>query len=530
MNKSPWPMALVCAGIGMWASAIDASGASPADVLEHRIPAPPAVGSRARPVGVEMAAPIAAPSVLKARDGRLMMIGGGKLAFSEDGGKTWSSPAPLAVAVRFAIRLSSGKLGGPGSDGMFYLSEDDGKTWRAAGRMAAGPVPAAPYEAGASATLIQARSGRLLMPVRFTEGAGHMGLYDASGAWGTLHGQLRPIEGHAHWPEPDIAHVLYSDDEGKSWSRSEGGIMIWHQDGHGGMWPCDEPTLVEAQNGDILLFLRTTLGRVFTARSRPVDYVNREGHRVQFAPGHRFDLPQPTPLAGSYSPCVVRRVPKTGDLLLVWNQVSGDEIRAGYRRGRLSSAISTDDGRTWRHFRTVDRVVLPPAGRVEPDPQPRMARGLDYVGVLPEDYGAVDYPTVEIVDDTVFLFWERTVVVPRSGDVTGRRLWVVPLGWFYEDEPSLAPGPELVLEFPAGDGKNWNRAAIPAQFYEGRHFVHLADLAVHLKSPVGRLGYDMFGPLHQVITCLGWMPQYDFSRLNDPKGPQVVVRCSHPQR
>jgi hypothetical protein len=479
---------------------------------------------------MEMAAPIEMPSVLKARDGRLMMIGAGKVAYSQDGGKTWTAPATLPVAVRFAVRLASGKLGGPGPDGLFFVSADDGKTWQPAGKMSAGPVPASPYEAGASATLVQTRSGRLLMPVRFTDGAGHMGLYDAAGAWGTLNGKLRPIEGHAHYPEPDNAHVLYSDDEGKTWSRSEGGIMIWHEDGYGGMWPCDEPTIVEARDGALLLFLRTTLGRVYVARSGPVDCVDREGRRVQFPAGHRFDHPQPTSLAGSYSPCTVQRIAKTGDLLLVWNQVSGDEIRAGYRRGRLSSAISKDDGKTWQHFRTVDRVVLPPAGRVEPDPQPRMARGLDYVGVLPEDYGAVDYPTVEIVDDTVFLFWYRVVVQARPGDVTGRRLWVVPLSWFYRDEPPLPPGPKLVLKVPAGDGKGWNTSTIPAQYYDGRFYVRLNDLATELKSPVGRLGYNLFAPLHQVITCLGWSLQYDLSRLKDPKDPQLVVQCVHPQK
>ena len=208
----------------------------------------------------------------------------------------------------------------------------------------------------------------------------------------------------------------------------------------------------------------------------------------------------------------------------------GDEIRAGYRRGRLSSAISKDDGKTWQHFRTIDRVVLPPAGRVLPDPQPRMARGLDYVGVLPADYGSVDYPTVEIVDDTVFLFWYRVVVDQRPADVTGRRLWVLPVSWFYGDERPLPPGPKLVLRVPAGDGKHWNTATIPAQFYEDRCYVHLDDLAIYLKSPIGRQGCNLFAPLHQVITCLGWTPRYDYSRLKDEKDPQLLVECTQSQK
>ena len=493
--------------------------------LTEEVPAPPPV-VRVRKVGAEMSAPLTYPSVHKASDGRLIMIGGGRMCVSTDGGKSWSKPQGLAAPVKFAIRLRCGKLGGPGADGHFYVSADEGQSWQKRGLMRAGNVPASPYEGGA--VLIQTRTGRLVMPVRFTGGAGHMGQYDFAGCWGTLNGKLRHIEGHAHWPEPDNTYVLYSDDEGRSWQRSEGGIMIWHQEGYGGMWPVDEPTVVEATNGDILLFVRNTLGRLYIVRSRPVSYINRQGKRVAFPAGHQFDHPQPTGLAMSYSPCVVRRIAKTGHLLLVWNQVSGAEIRAGYRRGRLSAAISKDDGATWQHFRTVDRLVVPPRGRVAPDPEPRMARGLDYVGILPADFGHVSYPTVEVVDETVFLFWSRTVVQPRSGDVTGRRLWVLPLSWFYTEEPPLPPGPKLILRVPAGDGKSWNSFEIPADWYEGRHYCNSRDLETYLKSPVGRLGFDMYAPLHQIITCLGWTPHYDRTHLKDKESPRLVVYCTHP--
>jgi hypothetical protein len=157
-----------------------------------------------------------------------------------------------------------------------------------------------------------------------------------------------------------------------------------------------------------------------------------------------------------------------------------------------------------------------------------MARGFDYVGVLPEDYGAVGYPTVEFAADTVLVFWHRQAVQARPGDVTGRRMWSAPLGWFYEDEPPLPAAPKLELRVPAGDGKSWNRAVIPADFYENRFYCRLSDLAAHLKSPVGRLGHDMYAPLHQVITCLGWRPHYDRSRLRDTQQPQMVVWCTHP--
>ena len=248
---------------------------------------------------------------------------------------------------------------------------------------------------------------------------------------------------------------------------------------------------------------------------------------MRFMPGQRFDNPLPTPLASSYSPCTVARIPKTGDLLIVWNQVSGDEIRAGYRRGRLSSAISKDDGRTWTHYRTIDTAVLPPAGRVEPDTEPQMARGLDYVGVLPEDYGGVDYATISSIDDSVFLFWQRSLVNRRPGDVIGNRLRVLPLSWFYADESDPTPDPKLVLRVPSG--ASHREYEIAGRFSDDRFFCHSRDVMRYLKSPVGRLDRNIVCSLHQVITMLGWTPSYDRTQLKDASNPRLIVTVSPPQ-
>jgi hypothetical protein len=511
-----------------------AQAPSVADIIEKRVPAPTSVGTRQLAVGKELAAPVPFPSVMKLRDGRLEMIGSGKASYSSDGGETWSTPEKLSVPVDYVIALQSGWVGGPVPEKpassaavkqgslYFYASGDEGKTWEKRGKISVSHEGGWPYPK----TMIQMRSGRLVLPVRYTGGAGHMGLYDASRSWGTLNGKLVPIEGHAHWPEPDIAFALYSDDEGNTWHRSEGGIMIWHQQGYGGMWPCDEPSIIETKQNELLLFCRTTLGRVYTSRSGHSEQVKSNGQVEHFAPGQRFDLPLPTPLASSYSPPTVARIPKTGDLLIVWNQVSGDEIRAGYRRGRLSSAISKDDGKTWEHFRTIDTAVLPPTGRVEPDAEPRMARGLDYVGVLPEDYGAVDYATFSSIDDTVFLYLSRTVVNRRAGDVVGARLRVLPVSWFYGEQPLPANGPKLVLRVPIASGHQEHE--IPARFYEDRFFCHSRDVSRYLKSPIGRIDRNMYAPVHQVVTMLGWTPSYDRTLLEDPTDPRLIVTLSPP--
>ena len=529
MKTSVRLVAAWCCVFG-WLAAVPGIEAAPsaADIIEFRVPAPPSVGVREVEVGLEMNAPSGWANFIKAEDGRTMMIGNGVIRTTSDKGRTWSDPEKMSVSVGFVVRLQSGALGGV-SGSRFYVSADEGKTWEERGDYAGARGPAS----GASPyvnTLIQTRAGRILLPVRWCGGAGHGGLYDKSMSWGMLNGKLTPVEGHAHYPEPDNGFVIYSDDEGRTWQRSEGGIMIWHKEGYGGMWPCDEPSLIEARNGDVFLFMRTTLGRLYSARSTVTDYVNHAGKRLQHTPGQRFQHPQPTALACSYSPPTMARVPDTGDWLVIFNQISGDELRASYRRGRLSSAISSDDGRTWKHFRTLDTSVLPPMGRVEPDPEPQMARGLDYVGVLPADYGGVSYATVDVVDDTVFAIWSRSVVRPRPGDVTGRRLRILPLSWFYEEEPPLPPAAKLILRVSAHDARNtMNSYEIPAVVHDGRFFCRLSDLAVYLKSPAGRLGYDIFAPVHQVVTCLGWVPTYDRGMMEDPENPRMIVTCTHPQ-
>ncbi len=496
---------------------------TPAEIIEFRVPPPPSVGVRKLDVGVEYGAPIGWPTVLKAKDGRVMMIGEGKMQFSSDNGLTWSEAVKTEPSVDMVIRMQSGKLGGFNGS-TFYTSEDEGKTWVKQGVWDPAPMNGAwPYPN----TLIQTKTGRLVLPMRWTSGAGHDGLYALGRSFGTLNGKLVPEEGHAHFPEPDNACIVYSDDEGKSWHKSEGGIMIWDKNGYGGMWPCDEPSIIEGRNGDVVLFARTTLGRLYTARSTASSYIDESGNQVSYVPGQRFDYPKPTILCNSYSPCAITRIAKTGDWLLVWNQVSGDEIRASYRRGRLSSAISQDDGKTWKFFRTIDTSVLPPAGYVAPDPIPQMARGLDYVGVLPDDYGSVSYPSVSVVDDTVYLTWDKGVVKPRPGDVYGRRMRALPLSWFYQEDAPLPPSTaKLLLQISAGDSKDTlNTWEIPSQFFEGRFYCKLSDLAVYLKSPVGRLGYDMFAPVEQVVSCLGWIATFDRSKIDDPQNPSMTMTC-----
>ena len=57
------------------------------------------------------------------------------------------------------------------------------------------------------------------------------------------------------------------------------------------------------------------------------------------------------------APATLRRIPSTGDLLLIWNDTFTPGAGHGGRRTPLTAALSPDDGRTWR---TVDRLESDP--------------------------------------------------------------------------------------------------------------------------------------------------------------------------
>lgn len=399
------------------------------------------VGQSVLPDSLDIRSPLGRGGMVELRDGRLMMVAAGLSAsYSGDGGRTWSEPSPvLAEGVRIQgaldpvglLRLKSGALallygqdaqqvGSPPGHNLFLRkSRDEGKTWSREIRINVPGVTASPYHD----TLVQLDNGRLLLPVRWFI-AGRYPELKGAGAFGLFRGGRFQIQGHGHIPEMDTTFVYFSDDEGDTWQASQGQIVIWHKDGAGGIWPCDEPSTAEGKDGRVLLWMRTTLGRVYQSLSQ-------DGGRI-------WSLPQPTDLASSYSPPRLRRIPETGDLLAIWNQVSGDEIRRGYWRGRLSLAVSTDDGRTWGKFKTLHLSGgLEQADRIEPEPEIGMVRALKNVGPLPEDYSVATYPNAVFVRDHVFIMFDYRENLVLDGDKVQhrsryRRLLVRPVKWLYE--------------------------------------------------------------------------------------------------
>lgn len=127
------------------------------------------------------------------------------------------------------------------------------------------------------------------------------------------------------------AFCFFSDDEGMSWQESTNRIDVA---GRGAM----EPAIAERQDGSLLAILRTSLGKLHFAES-----TDR---------GTTWTNSAPSNLIAAQSEPMLRRIPNSEDLLLIWNNPA--KVRSHGPRTPLSSAISKDDGKTWSNIKAID--------------------------------------------------------------------------------------------------------------------------------------------------------------------------------
>ncbi|MCA9132879.1 MAG: exo-alpha-sialidase [Planctomycetales bacterium] len=283
---------------------------------------------------------------------------------STDGGRSWSTPRVLqentggmnvmSVTLR---RLSNGALA------MFYLqknSHSDLRLWvRFSNDEAASfgePVQVTNndgYHVVNNDRVIQLSSGRLLVPA-------------ASSA---------DVQKSNHF----VSHCYYSDDLGATWQQGRGQVDA---DKRGAM----EPEVVELKDGRVMMIIRTQLG--FIGKSYSDDGGETWGKMTSLG----VQAPE--------APATLRRIPATGDLLLVWNNTYNAGTGHGGTRTPLTAAISRDEGATWQ-------VV----GNLESNPQRTFAyTSLTFVG-----------------QRAVMSYWE-------SGEPNGRyhcRFRSLPVSWFY---------------------------------------------------------------------------------------------------
>ncbi|MBI4625656.1 MAG: exo-alpha-sialidase [Verrucomicrobia bacterium] len=135
------------------------------------------------------------------------------------------------------------------------------------------------------------------------------------------------------------AFCFYSDDSGLTWQRSRNRMSMPQR---GAM----EPTVVERKDGSLLVYLRSGVGYLFEAESRDR--------------GETWTEPRPTKITSPQAEPCLRRIPKTGDLLLMWCNAVPYAMTPGgaetYHRPRnpLSCAISRDDGKTWENVKNIE--------------------------------------------------------------------------------------------------------------------------------------------------------------------------------
>ena len=240
---------------------------------------------------------------------------------SEDSGRSWSPRFNLQENV-FGLNVKHPNMLRTEDEGLLFTftawetesdqrniymkrSTDNGRTW--------GPVERI-SEPGWYCTnndhVLRLSSGRILLPSHGGPGFAY------KGAGSKLH-----------------SFVFYSDDEGHSWRQSDDTMTAPGRGAH-------EPTIVELSDGRLLCFLRTTNECIYRSYS--------EDHGLHWSP------PEPTNLAAPDSPPLLKHLPGSSDLLLVWNNVPSS---SNWPRTPLTCAVSRDEGKTWENVKDIDNRI-----------------------------------------------------------------------------------------------------------------------------------------------------------------------------
>ena len=185
-----------------------------------------------------------------------------------------------------------------------------------------------------------------------------------------------------------------SDDNGRTWRRSK--TTRKGYDTAGKRITTQEPGVVELKDGRVMMFIRASGGCQYLSYSD-------DGAETWSAP-FASDIKSPV------SPASIKRLPSTGDLLLVWNNHADIPASLKNRRVPLSTAISKDEGKSWQHIKAL-----------EGNPN-----------------GWYCYIAIHPVDDAVLLGYCAMSHLQHS------RITRVPVSWLYQD----GPAPVVVKEDP----------------------------------------------------------------------------------
>jgi len=280
---------------------------------------------------------------------------------STDGGRDWSDKfvlqknvGRLNVMAASLLRLASGRimLSFHRKDvepldlhHVAKFSDDEGASWTEPMQITRGEH----YFCGCNDRLVQLRSGRILVPMGFV------------------------------LLERPAAFCYYSDDDGASWRMSAKPVC----DARG----ASEPVVVELKDDRLMMLLRNRSGRILKCYSE-------DG-------GEKWSGAQPLGPTSPAAPCQCKRL-RTGDLLLVWNNHANTRLP-------LTTAVSTDEGETWTHYRNLE----------------------DWTGCPPEH--TYCYPSILCVGDMVHLtYWDTfRPDADREQRLFHLKYRCLPVEWFY---------------------------------------------------------------------------------------------------
>lgn len=295
---------------------------------------------------------------------------------SKDGGRTWGKPWVVAdrdegsegnVMSASLLWAANGdllmvyfdKTPEMGSKGMVLRrSSDCGKTWSR--RIPVTPAASKNHQTANNACLTRLSSGRIVLAAR-------------------------EYIGGVRWP-----YACYSDDDGRTWKAGrhvpDPGLTPEQKQGQN----VNEPSICELADGRLLMTMRSIAGGQFFSWSSDR--------------GETWTKPVLSPLRGTCSPAIVRRIPGTDDVLAVWTNSYGE-------RTPLVSAVSSDGGKTWKHLKLLEQSCYHSYGYVS----------CTFVG---------DRAVFSYMHSPVFASLERFEVQP--GYLEGRFI-SLPIQWFYRD-------------------------------------------------------------------------------------------------
>jgi len=243
---------------------------------------------------------------------------------STDRGRTWSSQDVTLVenegrenvmSVSF-LRLQTGEIAlfyaikNSWDDCRLYMrtSVDEGATWSDP----ACTIPDMGYFVVNNDRVVQLKSGRLVVPA------------------------ARHPRVDGEWSSRGIATCYLSEDVGATWRRAKSELHAPEGVGSG----LQEPGVIELRDGRLMMLCRTTAGCQFRSYS--------EDGGVTWSEAVRSDVMSPC------SPTTLRRIPSTGDILMVWNDHSGELAKLGQKRTPFTTAISKDEGQTWENTKVLE--------------------------------------------------------------------------------------------------------------------------------------------------------------------------------